>query len=111
MRLRGFGLRRVRGFRVLAETVAGVVVFISVVADVVVDVVVGVLHPWLVCGPAGARTTTRVPGGGLSGSPARCTPAGARSSGVRHWAEVVENCGHASAPYLVRQMSVSDSHV
>ena len=114
-RLRGFGLRRVRGFRVLAETVAGVVVFVSVVADVdvavVIDVVVGVFHPWLVRGPAGARTTTRVPGGGLSGSPAGCAPAGARSSGVRHGAEVVENCGRGAAPYLARQMSESDSHV
>ena len=114
-RQRGFGLRRVRGFRVLAEAVAGVVVFVNVVVDVVVavvvDMVVGVFHPWLVRGPAGARTTTRVPGGGLSGSPAGCAPAGARSSGVRHRVEVVENCGRTSAPYLARQMSVSDSHV
>ena len=106
-RVRGFGLRRVRGFRVLVETVAGVVVFVGIIADAVVDVVVGVLHPWLVRGVAGVRTATRVPGGGLSGSPARC----ARSSGVRHCAEVVENCGRASAPYLARQMSVRDSHV
>ena len=100
-----------RGFRVLAEAIAGVVVFVSVVAGVVVDVVVRVLHPRLVRGAAGAGTTTRVPGGGLGGGPARCAPAGARSSGVRHGAEVVENGGRASAPYLARQMSVRDSHV
>ena len=114
-RLRGFGLRRVRGFRVLAKAVAGVVVFVNVVVDVVVAVVVavvvGVFHPWLVRGPAGAGTATWVPGSGLSGSPARCAPAGARSSSVRHCAEVVEVRGRASAPYLARQMSVSDSHV
>ena len=114
-RLRGFGLRRVRGFRVLAETVAGVVVFVSVIADAVVDVVVGVLHPWLVRGAVSstvsAGTATWVVGGRLGGGPARCVPAGARSSSVRHCAEVVEVRGHASAPYLARQMSVRDSHV
>ena len=61
MRLRGLRLRWVRGLCVLAEAVAGVVIFVSVVADVVVDVVVGVLHPWLVRGAAGTGTTTRVP--------------------------------------------------
>ena len=99
---------------VLAETVTGVVIFVGVVVDTVVDVVAifaGMFHLWLVRGPAGAGTSTRVPGSELSGSPARCAPAGARSSSVRHCAEVVEVCGRASAPYLARQMSVTDSHV
>ena len=102
-----------RGLCVLADAVAGVVIFVGVVLDVVVDMVVvfaGVFHSRLVRGPAGTGTATWVPGSRLSGSPARCMPAGARSSSVRHCAEVVEVRGRVSAPYLARQMSESDSH-
>ena len=90
-----------RGLSVLAVVVAIVAVgvparFIVVVTFVVgVDIVVvfaGVLHPWLVrgavSGAASVGTTTSVAG---------C-------------AEVVEDCGRASAPYLAHQMSESDSH-
>ena len=90
-----------------------VVIFVSMVVDVVV-VFAGVFHLWFVRGAvggaAGAGTATRVPGSGLGGSPARCAPAGARSSSVRHCPEVVEIRGRASAPYLAHQLSVSDSH-
>ena len=116
-------LQWVRGLSVLAVVVAVVAAcvptgFVAVVTfGVGVDVVVvlaGVLHPWLVrgavSGAASAGTATCVAGGRLGVGPARCTPAGARSSSIRHCTEVVEDCGSASAPYLVCQLSESDSH-
>ena len=106
-----WALRRVRGLSILAMVFAEVVV--SVCVDVVV-VFARVLHARLVRGALGgaasARTATSVAGGRLSGSSTRRAPAGARSSGIRHCAEVIKDCGRASAPYLARQLSESDSH-
>ena len=103
-------LQWVRGLSILAVVVAVIAFLVGV--DVVV-IFARVPHPWLVCGAvssmASPGTTTWVAGGRLGGGPARCAPAGACSSSIRHCAEVVEDCGRASAPYLVRQLSESDS--